>query len=683
MIGWLAAVSVFSIGAAQDVDTPRTVPPMEIHLRQADAVDLLHMLASFSSSQLLVVRPAVDVRVDYQHKFITPQTFADQLGVQAGLHVTRAGEFEVWVPACAMPEYRQVRFPEAKRLTLNFNNVQAAALLHLVADSQGLELSAPDGYPDFNLALYIVNRTSEEIASAAATAIGVEFKVVGKTLEIRPTAPPPNCNASQYRWHTREEINAPTAELPPRKFFSLEDCGRVAKFPASKATSCRWYESFPLADFAIRGYVALSPHSPPLAYIETGGGSPPLLAQQGDRFSEDFVMVSSVAKEAALLAQFDQREGGEQLLKRTFSVAYADGHVQDREATDDDKRRHRRDLFERYGLEDLLVVTTQQEKGIWTASIRTEPGLQSKVSLGSYLGPHSGRIVSIDADGLQVLELVQDGAGAWYERPVRLQIGRWFQRPRDILHRRLALPEIRTPVQLQFLEAASRVDLVAMASLIEQGADIDARYGKFNALFEATYYRKIDATETVRWLLDHGARADGFFGKYEGTPLTEAVERGSLEMTRLLLEAGAHPDLGDIGERTPLYYAAQHGHTEIARLLLAHHADPRAPSHLGLTPFLMAAYYGHADVVKLFVNAGIGHAEADRNGQTMLYSAVEGRQADLTRYLVGLGADVNARDRWGKSILDVAKKKGDEQIVALLLSNGARPGSSSVQASGK
>jgi ankyrin repeat protein len=44
---------------------------------------------------------------------------------------------------------------------------------------------------------------------------------------------------------------------------------------------------------------------------------------------------------------------------------------------------------------------------------------------------------------------------------------------------------------------------------------------------------------------------------------------------------------------------------------------------------------------------------------------------------------VNARDRWGKSILDAAKQKGDEEVVALLLSKGAEPGPSAAQASGK
>jgi ankyrin repeat protein len=52
------------------------------------------------------------------------------------------------------------------------------------------------------------------------------------------------------------------------------------------------------------------------------------------------------------------------------------------------------------------------------------------------------------------------------------------------------------------------------------------------------------------------------------TPLHHAVQRGHLEVARLLCDAGANKDLADVENgSTPLYIAAEHGHVDMARLL--------------------------------------------------------------------------------------------------------------------
>ena len=137
MIGWLALATVFAFGAAQDADAPGAVPPMEIHLRQADAIDLLFVLASVHNSPMVAVRPATDVRVTYEHEHILPAELRKKLGAKLDLRGTRAGDFEAWVPVCAKPEYHLIDFPVANRLTMSFSDLPAGALLPLIADAEG------------------------------------------------------------------------------------------------------------------------------------------------------------------------------------------------------------------------------------------------------------------------------------------------------------------------------------------------------------------------------------------------------------------------------------------------------------------------------------------------------------------------------------------------------------------
>lgn len=673
---WLVALLLLAGGAANGADAPRQVPPMEVHLKQADAVDLLQLLAGAADRPTFVVRPTTDIRVDYEHEHFTPDALRDELAGLLGLRLTHAGDFDVWTPDCAAPVFRTITFPKENRVTMHFDDAPAGALLHLLADVEELELSVPKGYPGANVAVAFDKRTTGEIAGIVAATLGATFKVVGKTLEVRP-APisRATCDTARFKWQKEEATSPAVADAPAKPFFGSKNCGRLARFPGSAETSCTWHESFPLSAFHFRGYLLPTPHGSPVAYVEPDDGFGPILVSLGERLSEEFVGLTQVNRDAAWLARFDQQPGGKRVVTGALSVSYDDGAPREREPTSEDRNQRPTGMLERYGLEDLLMVSASQDAGDWTAQIKTIHGLMWPVKIGSYMGTSDGRITAIDANGLDVFEIARDPAGVYYERIVRLQRGVWYERPRDAIRRRLAFREIDSPAQQQLLRAAQVNDVAALARAVDDGADVNATYRQVTALFAAVAIRKGETIDAARWLLDHGARPDGIFDKYEETPLTLAATDGKLRMAELLLEAGADVDLPDIGDRTPLYFAAQNGHPDIARLLVEHRADPRAISELGLTPFLIAAYHGHVEIVKLLMNAGVSIDDAGRDGHTMLHAAVLGRKTDLVRALITLGADVNARNQRGESILDVASAKdGDKTLQALLVSKGAKSG---------
>jgi hypothetical protein len=165
MIASLAAATPLNLGAAQVAIAPGTVPPIELHLREVDAVDLLYALSDVRVSPMLVTRPAANVRVSFEHERIQPSALRERLGGLLGLHFLRAGDFDVWVPSCASPQFGSVDFPGGKFSSMNFNSLPAAVLLNLMADVEGLELSAPKGFPDVILAVSFTNRSTKELAS--------------------------------------------------------------------------------------------------------------------------------------------------------------------------------------------------------------------------------------------------------------------------------------------------------------------------------------------------------------------------------------------------------------------------------------------------------------------------------------------------------------------------------------
>src|SRR5207253_10649359 len=129
--------------------------------------------------------------------------------------------------------------------------------------------------------------------------------------------------------------------------------------------------------------------------------------------------------------------------------------------------------------------------------------------------------------------------------------------------------------------------------------------------------------DSVSALLRRGWSPDS--GDEDSTPLYVAAVQGEPELARILLDAGADPNLrsGRRSEGTPLCAAACHGQTEIAAALLAHGADPNLFEDEWFTPLRWAASNGHEQVVRVLLDAG---ADPDR-GTALVAAARRGSGA--------------------------------------------------------
>ena len=113
--------------------------------------------------------------------------------------------------------------------------------------------------------------------------------------------------------------------------------------------------------------------------------------------------------------------------------------------------------------------------------------------------------------------------------------------------------------------------------------------------------------------------------------LTDAVERGDLELAEALLQAGADPNAVDAAGDTALVLAAREGRAPLAARLLAAGADARARDALGHTALWFAARGGQLEVVRLLIQKGVDLDAADVQGRTPYDIAARERSRRMRR----------------------------------------------------
>ncbi len=128
-----------------------------------------------------------------------------------------------------------------------------------------------------------------------------------------------------------------------------------------------------------------------------------------------------------------------------------------------------------------------------------------------------------------------------------------------------------------------------------------------------------------------------------------------------------------------LVESVQAGDIAAVRALLAAAADPNAAAPEGPTALYFAALEGHADIFHLLIDAGASTEAATTADWSLLLAAVYGGQEDLVTWLLDRGADVSEYGHlWQNglygTLLHVAVRRGNAEMVRLLLARGARVG---------
>ena len=148
--------------------------------------------------------------------------------------------------------------------------------------------------------------------------------------------------------------------------------------------------------------------------------------------------------------------------------------------------------------------------------------------------------------------------------------------------------------------AAGRGHTDIVLLLLDHGATLNTedRHG-LSALHHAALNEKID---TVHLLFDLGAEPQ--LNKVVYNHIKILTKRNQHAILRVLLQAGANPNMTDVVGEFPLLLAALKNDRDVVLILLQGGAKPNIGNRFGITPIHRAAGYGHKRVVKQLLDGG-------------------------------------------------------------------------------
>lgn len=81
-----------------------------------------------------------------------------------------------------------------------------------------------------------------------------------------------------------------------------------------------------------------------------------------------------------------------------------------------------REELEKYALDSLRMVGTVRKDNILWGLVQTSEGTIYRVKPGNYMGQNYGRIIQINEDKIELVEIVPDTPESWRERPASLAL---------------------------------------------------------------------------------------------------------------------------------------------------------------------------------------------------------------------------------------------------------------------
>jgi len=210
--------------------------------------------------------------------------------------------------------------------------------------------------------------------------------------------------------------------------------------------------------------------------------------------------------------------------------------------------------------------------------------------------------------------------------------------------------------------------------------------------------------EMAKLLLRYGANPDHELGPVMNssgryTALTSAIIGGNYEITELLLEHGALPNVtGPKLYDSALHFVVGSRDIRFLQIMLEHGADVDSREHLGISPLHVAAETGSVEKAKLLLNFDADiNAEHYPTGTTPLFLAAVGGRKEFCDFLLSQGARLdfhsacalgkrpeveamlrrdpelaNSRDRrLHRTALALAVQSGDVPLAEVLIARGA------------
>jgi ankyrin repeat protein len=190
---------------------------------------------------------------------------------------------------------------------------------------------------------------------------------------------------------------------------------------------------------------------------------------------------------------------------------------------------------------------------------------------------------------------------------------------------------------LSLIDAVSEGDIDLIKSLIDRGVDLNIRNNLGN------------------------------------TALLIAINLNNSEIAKMLLDAGANPN---VGRMAPLSIAIRDDHKEIVRMLIDAGANLNMKG-TGYAPLLRAVRDNRPEIVQMLLNAKpvdkFDLNVNDISGNTLLMIAVTNNNINTVTMLLDAGADPNIKNHLDSSPLMLAMINEHYDMAISLLAHGADP----------
>ena len=178
--------------------------------------------------------------------------------------------------------------------------------------------------------------------------------------------------------------------------------------------------------------------------------------------------------------------------------------------------------------------------------------------------------------------------------------------------------------------------------------------------------------EVLQSIIDQGADVNAT-NKQNATPLMLASKKGNVDVMNVLLSAGANMALKSMCGNTWIHYAI-HGDCskEVLQSIIDFGADVNATNTENCSVLMLASKKGNVDAMNVLLRAGANMALKNINGDTWIHHAVNGDcSKEVLKLIIDQGTDVNATNKENCSALMLASKKGNVDVMNVLLREGA------------
>ena len=226
-----------------------------------------------------------------------------------------------------------------------------------------------------------------------------------------------------------------------------------------------------------------------------------------------------------------------------------------------------------------------------------------------------------------------------------------------------------------------------MNRLDDHGSPFLYQWMSFNSIVRRT-------PEMLEFILSCGADPNGMReSSSRRTPVLFEAINLSAEFVRVMLSAGANPNIADHRKESALFYAVKSNADDAALTLLEAGADPNLANEKGETPLLEACGNEKIDIAVIramlehkadpnlaasgrnnltpLIAAGAAVDAKVANGRTALIFAADNRLASIAKKLLDKGTDPNLADKDGIPPLAYAVRSGSVDVARLLLERGA------------